>query len=103
MALEKFGTAGHDVVVLDPSREGDGLSCLRQIRSRHATVPIIAVSGAASPTSAQLLRDGADDYISKDELRSEVLAGSLRVALASDARTQAADLAAPAWCTSRPC
>jgi DNA-binding response OmpR family regulator len=81
-ALEEF-RAGVDCVILDYHlTDGDGLSCLRRIRALDPMVPILALSGTASPeTAAELVRCGADDYISKQELTRKGLAQSVRAAL----------------------
>lgn len=82
-AVETFRNNGIDFVILDYHlTEGDGLSCLRQLRQLDPTVPIIALSGAATPEIAsELLEVGADDYLSKQDLNREALANSVRGAL----------------------
>jgi DNA-binding response OmpR family regulator len=72
-----------EFVILDYHlREGDGLSCVRRIRGRDPVVPIIAISGAATPEiAAELLEAGADDYIEKRELTRAVLAERMRETL----------------------
>jgi CheY-like chemotaxis protein len=82
-AVAAFRAAPPDFVVLDYHlTEGDGLSCLRTLRSLDAIVPIVAVSGQATDAvAAQLLESGADDFISKKDLAGDGLARSVRVAL----------------------
>lgn len=82
-AVETFRNNGIDFVILDYHlTEGDGLSCLRQLRKLDPLVPIIALSGAATPEIAsELLEVGADDYLSKQDLNREALANSVRAAL----------------------
>ncbi len=82
-ALAEFGRRPADVVLLDYHlSQGDGLSCLRRLRQLDAVVPIVAISGQATPEiAAQLLQSGADDYISKRDLRSDGLGKSIRMAL----------------------
>ncbi|MBY0522025.1 MAG: response regulator [Gemmataceae bacterium] len=87
-AVREFTAGRHEFVLLDYHlAQGNGLSCLRRLRATDPTVPIIAISGAATPEiAAELLRVGADDYMTKQELTSEGLARSVREALArSDA------------------
>jgi DNA-binding response OmpR family regulator len=81
--VRRFSRGGFDLVILDYHLdEGDGLSCLRRIRRADALVPVIALSGVATPeTAAELLRGGADDFISKHQLTAEVLGHSVRAAL----------------------
>jgi DNA-binding response OmpR family regulator len=83
-ALAAFDAHQTDFVILDYQLEaGDGLSCLQSIRRRDATVPIIAVSGTASPeAAADLLHNGADDFLRKQEMTSDILARSIQTALA---------------------
>ena len=90
-ALDVFRTGGVVFVILDYQlRHGDGLHCLEELRRRDAVVPIIAVSGVATAEiAADLVQAGADDYISKRDLTSGVLARRLRDALGrSDAWRQ---------------
>jgi DNA-binding response OmpR family regulator len=88
-----------DFVIMDYHlSQGNGLNCLLTLRRKDPVVPIIAVSGSATPAiAAQLLQSGADDFISKGELRAGNLAHSIRVALLrADAwRRQLPNLAAP--------
>jgi DNA-binding response OmpR family regulator len=83
-AMDEFEGGGVEFVILDYHLTGgNGLSCLEKLRRRDEIVPIIAISGLATPEiAAELLRGGADDFISKKELSGEVLARSVRGALA---------------------
>src|SRR3954452_17737050 len=83
-AISEFDQGQIDFVILDfHLTQGDGLSCLEQLRLRDRIVPIIAVSGVATPEiAAKLLEGGADDYISKRDLSRSRLAKSVREALA---------------------
>jgi DNA-binding response OmpR family regulator len=82
-ALDVFRTGGVEFVILDYNlRQGNGLHCLRELRTRDPVVPIIAVSGVATAEiAADLVQGGADDYINKRDLTSCVLARSMRDAL----------------------
>lgn len=82
-ALGKL-TDGFDLVLLDYHlAQGNGLNSLKKIRKRDAHVPIIAISGVATPEiAAELLEAGADDYFSKDSFEPEVFSRSVRAALA---------------------
>ena len=87
-AVVAFAAFQPGFVILDYHlADGNGLSCLRTFRARDGLVPIIAVSGVATAEiAAQLMKSGADDYIGKQELTCDVLARSVRRALArSDA------------------
>jgi CheY-like chemotaxis protein len=83
-AVRAFSQGGVDGVILDYHlAEGDGLSCLRRLRQLDPIVPIIAASGeATAEIAAELLRVGADDYISKSDLLSGAITRSLCAALA---------------------
>jgi DNA-binding response OmpR family regulator len=83
-ALEAFRLGSVEFVILDYQlAQGNGLSCLRQLRQLDSRIPIVAISGVATPQiAAELLHAGADDYISKSELSSSKLASSVRLALA---------------------
>jgi len=83
-ALVEFSGGGVDFIILDYHlMQGNGLSCLEELRRRDRIVPIIAVSGVATPEiAAELLQVGADDFISKKDLSNDVLARSVRDALA---------------------
>jgi DNA-binding response OmpR family regulator len=82
-AIDAFNRDPAEFVILDYSlKQGNGLNCLREIRSRDPLVPIIAISGVATPRiAAELLEEGADDYIEKCDLTSELLAERMREAL----------------------
>jgi DNA-binding response OmpR family regulator len=83
-ALNVFDKGGVELVILDYHlREGNGLHCLEELRHRDQIVPIIAISGVATPEiAADLLQAGADDYIGKRDLTSGVLAPIVRQAVA---------------------
>jgi CheY-like chemotaxis protein len=82
-AIDKM-KGGYDMVLLDYHlMQGNGLNCLRRIRQLDAHIPIIAISGVATPEiAAELLEAGADDYFSKDGFEPEVFSRSVRAALA---------------------
>jgi CheY-like chemotaxis protein len=86
---------GFDLVLLDYHlAQGNGLACLKRIRAADSQLPIIAISGVATPEiAAELLEAGADDYFSKDNFDPEVFGRSVRAALArADAwKARAAD------------
>lgn len=82
-AVAEFAKGGHELILLDYFlSQGNGLSCLCQLRQRDEIVPIVALSGVAMPEiAAELLRAGADDYLSKKGLTADVLGQSIHGAL----------------------
>jgi CheY-like chemotaxis protein len=82
-AILAFEKGRHQLIVLDYHlSQGNGLSCLSKLRQRDPIVPILAISGCASTEiAAELLRVGADDYLSKQDLNSAILAHSVRDAI----------------------
>jgi CheY-like chemotaxis protein len=82
--LELFDQRGAELIVLDYQlAQGDGLHFLKELRRRDSNVPVITVSGTASPQIArELIECGADDYLDKKDLASDILARSVRSVLA---------------------
>lgn len=93
-AMTAFRRGGIEFVILDYQLEsGDGLSCLHKVRRMDPYVPVVVVSGTATPEIvAEFLRFGADGYLPKSNLNAEDLAQSIRAALrrADEWRRQAA-------------
>ncbi len=63
-AVDRIRSGGVDLVLLDYQlAQGDGLSCLKAIRSIDSRLPVIALSGAADSKIVENLLDfGADDF-----------------------------------------
>lgn len=82
-AVAAFQRGGIDFVLLDYQLEsGNGLSCLRRVRLLDPFVPVVVISGTATPeVVGEFLRFGADDYLSKRDLNVEMLTHSVRTAL----------------------
>jgi two-component system, OmpR family, response regulator len=98
---EAIGTATPDLVVLDLNMpEEDGLSIIRDLKSR-TNVPVIMLTATASPIDRVVgLELGADDYVAKPcELR-ELMARIRSVLRRSAPKTEAAPPAAAAARTS---
>ncbi len=83
-AVKLFSQQPFEVVLLDYHLEqGNGLQCLRQLRSRNRFVPIVVVSGLDEPRiAAELLDAGADDFLSKENLTAQRLSQCLSDAIA---------------------
>jgi two-component system cell cycle response regulator len=72
-----------DVVLLDLSLpEARGLDALVRIRERHEDIPIIALTGRGEDELATLsLQAGAQDFLQKGKISSELLARAIRSAV----------------------
>lgn len=81
-ALPRIDPARHDVVLLDISLPGDdGLTILKEIKSRHPFLPVLMVS--AHPEEhygVAALRSGASGYVCKDSGLDPLLAAIRKVA-----------------------
>ena len=79
-ALLRIASEPFDAVLLDfQLPDADGLSVLREARSRGIRVPIIALTGYGDEQVAvELMKAGAADYLSKARLSADLLAQSLR-------------------------
>lgn len=82
-AVDEVRRGGVDLVILDYQlAQGNGLSCLRQLRQLDAMVPVIALSGVATPVIAgELIEAGADDCLSKESMDKQRLNESVDIAL----------------------
>jgi CheY-like chemotaxis protein len=82
-AVEMWRQGSFDLVLLDYQlSQGNGLSCLIRLRKLDPIVPIIALSATAtSEIAAELIEAGADDYLNKQGISSEILSQSVRNAL----------------------
>jgi DNA-binding response OmpR family regulator len=82
-AYSAFRAEPAEMVIIDYHLEqGNGLSCLRSLRAIDRAVPILAISGTANAEiAAELLEEGADDFINKSDLTVKVLEKSVLTAL----------------------
>jgi two-component system, chemotaxis family, chemotaxis protein CheY len=82
-AFRAFQSDPAEMVIIDYHLEqGNGLSCLRSLRAIDPAVPILAISGTANAEiAAELLEEGADDFIDKSGLSVKVLEKSVLTAL----------------------
>jgi len=71
-----------DVVLLDLNLpDSTGLETLRSVLARNPRLPIVVLTGADETVGIQAMREGAQDYIPKDQLRAPLLGRSLRYAM----------------------
>jgi PAS domain S-box-containing protein len=88
-ALAKIPHGDYDCIILDYNMpRGDGLTLLRGIRAAGLDVAVVMLTGQRNDQlAADLLKAGATDYVAKDDLTPERLAGSVHHAV-SFARVQ---------------
>ncbi len=71
-----------DVVLLDLNLpDSTGMQTLRSILARNTRPPIVVLTGADEAVGTLAMREGAQDYIPKDQLQGPLLARSLRYAI----------------------
>ena len=89
-ALQAMGTAVYDVAFFDYWLGArDGLSLLRDIRTRGIETPVIVLTGrGAENVAVEAMKAGAADYLSKSTLTAEGLDRAMRHALALRAEEQ---------------
>lgn len=82
-ALTLLNQRRYDVVLLDLALpDSYGLDTIRRVRSTAADVPIVVLTGLDDEsTGLASLREGAQDYLLKDELRPNLLSRALRYAI----------------------
>jgi sigma-B regulation protein RsbU (phosphoserine phosphatase) len=81
--LERLGTGGIDVVLLDLSLpDSQGIETFLTLHARFPTVPVVVLSGMADETVAvQAVHEGAQDYLVKGEGDGRLLVRALRYAV----------------------
>src|SRR4051812_30577848 len=82
-ALQRIGTGGIDVVLLDLCLpDSDGLATFQQFHAAGSGVPIVVLSGTAQESIAlEAVRMGAQDYLVKGKTDSDMLARALKFAV----------------------
>lgn len=80
--LARLSEKGADLVLLDLGLpDSEGIDTLRRLRAAVPTVPIIVLTGLNDETTAiSAVRDGAQDYLVKDNLSCEALIRAIRYA-----------------------
>ncbi len=82
-ALERLDTEQFDVILCDLSLPGSiGLSTARTLAARAPALPLVVLTGLASRELGNAaIREGAQDYLVKDEASGPVIARALRYAI----------------------
>ncbi len=82
-ALEALLNGNFDCALFDYMLpDGDGLSLLRDTRTAGITIPVVMLTGQRDERLiVELLRAGASDYISKEDLSSESLCHAVQTAI----------------------
>lgn len=82
-ALEYLQRTAADVILLDLSLpDAHGLETVRKIQSVAADIPVVVLTGFSDESFAlQAVREGAQDYLVKGQLDSDLLARSMRYAI----------------------
>jgi PAS domain S-box-containing protein len=81
--LERLHEGGIDVILLDlPLPDIDGLATLVRLHAQIPEVPIVVLGGTnGGPSTAHVLQKGAQDYLVKGQVDSNLLVWSLRHAI----------------------
>lgn len=82
-ALERLAAGGIDLVLLDLTLpDGQGLDPLIELRARFPDEPVVVFTTAGDDLlPGQALQSGAQDYLAKGRITSELLARTIRHAL----------------------
>lgn len=82
-ALERMAQGGIDVVLLDLSLpDGDGIDACIGVHEHSSTVPIVVLTGLDDEDLAvEAVKRGAQDYLVKGRIDSQLLCRSLRYAI----------------------
>ncbi len=83
VAFERLGVDNVDVVLLDLSLpDSQGLETFLRTRARDPVVPIVVLSGLDDETVAlRAVQEGAQDYLVKGRVDSDVLVRAIRYAI----------------------
>ncbi|MEI7847315.1 MAG: response regulator [Chloroflexota bacterium] len=89
-ALAKLKSHNFDILLLDlmmPPEKWGGLWLLEEIKKNQIKVPVIVISGEGTqPETIKALRLGAQDYVLKDKVQTELLESVKKVIQESEAQ-----------------
>ncbi len=84
LGLDRLKNGGIDVVLLDLGlSDSQGLDSVNRVRAHTLHVPIVVLTGsyAEESTAVEALKQGAQDYLMKDQLDGRTLSRALRYAI----------------------
>ena len=83
LGLDRLANGGVDVVLLDLSLpDSSGGDTLRRVQDRAPNIPIVVLTGLEDEALARtLVKDGAQDYLLKDQVDGNLLARSMLYAV----------------------
>ena len=81
-ALEYISTENFDVILLDLHLPDTiGLEALEKINKLNSSMPIVVLTGLDKNLGIQVLKLGAQDYLTKNEINSELLIRTIKYAI----------------------
>lgn len=83
MALQQLSAGGVDIVLLDMGLpDGEGIESVRRVRAVAPHVPLVVLTGRDDDQLiAETIRQGAQDYLVKDQVENRALPRALRHAV----------------------
>ena len=82
-ALERVSGGGYDIALLDLALpDSYGLGTVRKMYSQNMDLPLIVLTGLSDEkTGIEAVKEGAQDYLVKDQINGRLLAKSIRYAI----------------------
>lgn len=82
-ALKELDKGNYDIILLDLNLpDSSGLENVSVINSRFPTLPIVVLTGIDDlKTALEALKMGAQDYLTKDQINSDILTRSIRYSI----------------------
>ena len=82
-AIKLLGTKSYDVILLDPGLpDSNGISTVKKAHEANSRIPIVVLTGLEDEeTGLEALREGAEDYLVKEEGLEQVLTRTIRYSI----------------------